>query len=76
MTKISVISVTFNNCNGLRDTLNSIARLDVSPLEIIIIDACSTDSTFEVVQEYKKVLNIIYVCEVDDGIYDGMNKGG
>ena len=75
MSKVSVISVTYNNAYGLTQTLESVANLRYQPKEIIVVDGQSSDGTSDVVLKYKDVLNIIFVSEEDDGIYHAMNKG-
>ncbi|EOR8234243.1 glycosyltransferase, partial [Escherichia coli] len=36
--KISVITVTYNNAEGLEKTLSSLSILKIKPFEIIIVD--------------------------------------
>lgn len=72
---VSVVTVTFNNADGLQATLQSVAALTVRPLEILVIDGLSTDGTAAVVARFDAVLPIRYVREADHGIYDAMNKG-
>jgi glycosyltransferase involved in cell wall biosynthesis len=72
---ITVITVTFNNEIGLQKTLSSLAGLTEKPIEVIVIDGVSKDNTKCVVNDYSTVLNIRFISEVDDGIYDAMNKG-
>lgn len=73
--KISVITVTYNNDDGLSKTLQSLSVLKSKPYEVIIIDAESIDNTTSVVEKYLSKMNIIYINEKDNGIYDAMNKG-
>jgi len=75
MSRVSVISVTFNNADGLEVTLEALSALGVKPLEVVVIDGGSKDRTAEVVRVYSSKLNIVYISEEDDGIYDAMNKG-
>ncbi|EHV1300462.1 glycosyltransferase, partial [Salmonella enterica] len=48
----SVITVTYNNAEGLNKTLESLCLLKVKPYEIIIIDANSIDNTKAIVKKY------------------------
>lgn len=75
MSLISVVTVTFNNAAGLRETLGSLARLQCGPLEIVVIDGGSSDDTPAVVREFEARLPLAFTSEPDRGIYDAMNKG-
>jgi glycosyltransferase len=73
VTKVSIITVTYNSEKTIRDTLASVAAQDYSTIEHIIVDGLSTDKTISIVKEYPHVAKII--SEKDEGIYDAMNKG-
>ena len=75
MPSVSVVTVTFNNAKGLECTLQSLASLNVRPLEVLVIDGGSTDNTLNIVTFYQHKLPIRYLSESDNGIYDAMNKG-
>lgn len=72
---VSVITVTFNNAEGLRRTLESLSLLPGKPFEVLVMDGGSRDHTAEVVELYSRLLNIRFYTEPDAGIYDAMNKG-
>jgi len=72
--KISIITVVYNDKDGLQKTIDSVASLNYDNIEFIIIDGGSNDGTAELMQKCQP--NIDYwVSEADDGIYDAMNKG-
>lgn len=74
--KISVITVNFNNANGLERTFRSIVSQTFNDYELIIVDGASTDGSVDVIKNYaheNKRLN--FVSEKDTGIYNAMNKG-
>ena len=71
--KISIITVTYNSANTIKDTLESIKNQDYSDIEHIIIDGGSKDRTLEIINQYAHVSKVI--SESDKGIYDAMNKG-
>lgn len=72
--KISVITVSYNNCNTLVDTLNSVATQTHPDIEHIIIDGGSKDGTTTLLTQWQPRLGAV-VSEPDRGIYDAMNKG-
>ncbi|MDC3305485.1 glycosyltransferase [Flavobacteriales bacterium] len=72
--KISIITVSFNSVETIRDTIKSIISQDYENIEYILIDAGSTDGTLDIIKEYEGYINY-FSSEEDDGIYDGMNKG-
>lgn len=74
---LSIITVNFNNNNGLIATLDSITKQSFKSYEHIIIDGGSTDGSKETIIKYSKETNHLtyWISEKDNGIYDGMNKG-
>lgn len=48
---VSIIAVAYNHEDYVEDAVNSLLNQDYSPLEIIISDDNSTDSTFQIVEE-------------------------
>lgn len=51
-TKVSVVMCTYNGGNFIKDQLNSIINQTYPVFEIIIQDDCSTDNTWDIIQEY------------------------
>lgn len=72
--KFSVITINYNNKEGLSDTLKSVSRQTYKDYEYIIIDGASTDGSVEIIKENAKYINY-WVSEQDYGIYNAMNKG-
>lgn len=72
--KYSIIVVTLNNADGLRRTLESIARLSYKTHEVIVIDGLSNDGTKDVVGGFGDMVTV-FVSEQDTGVYNAMNKG-
>lgn len=72
--KLSIITVNLNNAIGLKETAQSIQRLKYQYHEWLVIDGASTDSSLQVIQEYKNSITK-FVSERDSGIYNAMNKG-
>ena len=82
--KLSIVTINYNNAEGLKKTLASVASQIYPDIEHIIIDGGSTDGSVDVIKEYEEKptpnpsLNgreIKWVSETDKGIYNAMNKG-
>lgn len=72
--KYSIITINFNNKDGLRKTIESVVNQTYEDFEYIIIDGGSTDGSVEVIKEYADKIDY-WVSEPDKGIYNAMNKG-
>lgn len=77
---ISLITATFNVATTISSTLESVLAQSYAPIEHIIIDGKSTDSTLEIIESYRlryesKGITLRVVSERDSGLYDAMNKG-
>ena len=77
---ISIITITFNDLNGLKKTIESIDKNynpTIANINHIIIDGNSTDGTkiFLGNNLNERFINTIIISEPDSGIYDAMNKG-
>lgn len=72
--KISVITISFNNKEGLESTLKNVISQDYNDYEYIVIDGGSKDGSKELLEKHSE--NITYwVSEPDNGIYNALNKG-
>lgn len=72
--KYSIITVNYNNKDGLRKTIKSVIHQTYRDFEYIVIDGGSTDGSTDVLKEYDEQITY-WVSEKDAGIYNGMNKG-
>ena len=72
--KISIITVTYNAEEFIEQCIQSVIGQSYKNIEYILIDGASSDSTLNIVQQYKNNINVL-ISEVDQGIYDAMNKG-
>ena len=52
--KLSIITIKYNNAEGLRKTLASVASQTYCNIEHIIIDGGSTDGSVDIIREYEK----------------------
>ena len=72
--KISIVTVSYNSSETIRDTIESVLSQDYDDIEYLIVDGGSTDTTLDIVREYGDRIDVV-VSEPDQGIYDAMNKG-
>lgn len=84
--KLSIITINYNNAEGLRKTLASVASQTYRNIEHIIVDGGSTDGSVDIIREYENTIKrsvtinqstiqVKWVSEPDMGIYNAMNKG-
>lgn len=74
MPKLSIITINYNNLEGLKRTVESIRNQTWQEFEYIVIDGGSTDGSAKYIASQSE--NIDYwVSEPDKGIYNAMNKG-
>jgi glycosyltransferase involved in cell wall biosynthesis len=74
MCKISIITVNYNDAEGLERTITSVVNQSSLDFEYIVIDGGSTDDSLKVIKKYQNKINY-FVSEKDSGIYNAMNKG-
>lgn len=72
--KLSIITVNYNDAEGLERTIKSVMSQSFKDFEFIIIDGGSTDASVDVIKKYEDKIDY-WVSERDGGIYPGMNKG-
>lgn len=82
--KLTIITINYNNCSGLKVTINSVLSQSCQDFEWIIVDGGSTDGSREFIEDTEKVVltkgpcvkeGFKWISEKDDGIYNAMNKG-
>ena len=71
--KISIVTISFNQKQYLKDCIDSILSQEDCDLEYIVVDPGSTDGSRELIESYGN--RLIKVFEKDDGPADGLNKG-
>ena len=72
--KLSIITINYNNANGLEKTIRSVINQNYKDFEYIVIDGKSSDGSVEVIEKYASHINY-WISEQDAGIYNAMNKG-
>ena len=70
----TVITINYNNAEGLRRTIESVVNQTYTDYEYLIIDGGSTDGSVDVIRKYQEMI-AYWVSEKDRGIYHAMNKG-
>lgn len=72
--KVSIITINFNNKDGLDKTINSVISQSYKNIQYIVIDGASTDGSIEVIKNNDSYIDY-WISEPDSGIYQAMNKG-
>lgn len=70
--KFSVITVSFNQGEFIRDTIESVLAQNYPNFEHLVIDGGSTDSTLGILRSYP---HLNWISEKDKGQSDALNKG-
>lgn len=78
--QLSIITINYNNAEGLRKTLASVASQTFASIQHVIVDGSSSDASKDIIIDYAEHTKnpnheIIWVSEKDKGIYNAMNKG-
>ena len=74
MKKVSIITVNYNNSQGLERTIKSVAQQSYPDVEYIVVDGGSTDESVDLIKQNEPAISH-WVSEKDGGIYNAMNKG-
>lgn len=72
--RYSVITINYNNADGLHKTIQSVVSQTSKDYEYIVIDGGSSDGSIDVIKKYADQIHY-WVSERDKGIYNAMNKG-
>lgn len=75
--KLSIITINYNNLEGLRKTIDSVLCQTWKDFEWIFIDGGSTDGSKELIEKTAtECPQVSYWCsEPDKGVYNAQNKG-
>lgn len=74
MKRIAVVTICFNDRQGLQRTMESVFAQQCEGLEYIVIDGGSTDGSVDLIRSNVERIDR-WVSEKDDGIFDAQNKG-
>ena len=72
--RIGIVTINFNNLQGLIKTIKSVKNQTCKNIQFIIIDGGSTDGSKEIIQENLDCISY-WISEKDNGVYHAMNKG-
>lgn len=83
MFRLFIITINYNDAEGLKRTLDSVGMQTHGDICHIIVDGSSTDDSVGIIQDYVRDVenrelrgrSVIWVSEKDNGIYNAMNKG-
>lgn len=73
MPLLSIITINYNNAEGLQKTIDSVAAQTFQDFEFIVIDGNSSDNSVDSIKNSNRIT--YWVSEKDNGIYDAQNKG-
>ena len=76
MMKVSLITVSYNSEETIRETFESVRKqiIEGFELEYIHVDGFSNDGTINISKEFDDIITY-RISEKDSGIYNAMNKG-
>lgn len=76
--KLSIITINYNNAEGLRKTMESVLSQTYKDFEYVVVDGASSDCSVDVIRAsalQAEGLSMRWISEPDTGIYNAMNKG-
>lgn len=74
MPKISVIIALYNKEQYIEQCIESVLKQSLNDIEIIIVDDCSSDNSYNIVQEYAKKDNRIKCIRNDKNYNTGITR--
>lgn len=63
--KVSIIMPSFNVVKYIQECMDSVINQTLKDIEIIVVDANSTDGTYEILKEYEKRDSRVHILEDD-----------
>ena len=62
--KLSIITINFNNAEGLRKTIKSVVDQTNQEYEYIVIDGGSSDTSKEVIMQYQEHISYLSLIHI------------
>lgn len=73
---VSVIVTSYNHAEYLKQRMDSLLKQTYSPIEIIVVDDCSTDESAAVLEEYRHIPNLrLNMLRENGGYANACNLG-
>ena len=72
--KVSVLLLTFNQENYIKDCINSILNQSYQNFELLINDDCSTDNTLNIIKEFNDDRIKIFTPKYNKGINSSLTS--
>lgn len=72
--KLSIVTISYNNIDGLNKTIGSVTGQSFQDFEWIVIDGGSSDGSKDLIESISDKLSF-WCSEPDAGIYNAINKG-
>ena len=72
---VSIIVPSYNQGKFIKETIDSVLSQDYRPIELLVIDGCSTDTTVNVLESFGYSAELKWISEPDNGVTDAVNKG-
>lgn len=73
--KLSIVTICYNDLDGLKATVESLRKQTTFEFEQWVIDGASKDGTPEYLKDLQVPWDLHFISEKDRGIYNAMNKG-
>jgi glycosyltransferase involved in cell wall biosynthesis len=74
MTRVSIVTISFNQAEFIERTILSVLTQDYPDIEYIVVDPGSTDGSRDIIERYRSRISKI-ILRPDRGAADGLNNG-
>jgi glycosyltransferase involved in cell wall biosynthesis len=74
MTRVSIVTISFNQAEYLERTIESVLAQDYPEIEYIVVDPGSTDGSRDIIERYRSRISKV-ILRPDRGAADGLNHG-